>query len=60
MVRSFAQLRNNLAHGSKHHPAAPVTHGRTGDSLKAGHAIIDFVAEFVFKKPDWEAPLGYW
>ncbi|MER9387801.1 hypothetical protein [Mesorhizobium sp. M0435] len=60
MDRSFAQLRNNLAHGSKHRPAAPFTHGRTVDFLKAGHAIIDFVARSVLRKPDWEKPLGYW
>lgn len=60
LARSFGQLRNNLAHGNKHHPAAPFTQGRTAEFLKAGNVFIDFVAGSVFNNPDWEVPLGYW
>ncbi|MEI3854975.1 MULTISPECIES: hypothetical protein [unclassified Ensifer] len=60
LSRSFAQLRNNIAHGSKRHPPRPFTHGRTPAFLKAGHALIDFIAAYVFNRSDWEQPLGEW
>lgn len=42
--RSYAQLRNNVAHGNKAQLPAPFTHERTREFLDAGHQLIHFVA----------------
>ncbi len=57
LSRSFAQLRNNVAHGNKLHMAAPFTYGRTAKFLPAGHALMDFVAIEVCGQPGWKTPI---
>lgn len=42
--RSYAQLRNNVAHGNKAQLPAPFTHDRTKELLKAGRCLIHFIA----------------
>lgn len=42
--RSYAQLRNNVAHGNKAQLPAPFTHDRTREFLEAGRRLIHFVA----------------
>lgn len=42
--RSFAQLRNNVAHGNKAQLPAPFTRDRTWEFLDAGHRLIHFIA----------------
>lgn len=42
--RSYAQLRNNVAHGNKAQLPAPFTHDRTRDFLEAGCQLIHFIA----------------
>lgn len=42
--RSYAQLRNNVAHGNKAQLPAPFTHDRTSEFLEAGHQLIHFIA----------------
>lgn len=59
LTKSYAQLRNNLAHGSKSLQAVQFTHGRSSLYLAAGHAVIDFIGSDVFKNPNWEASLEY-
>ncbi|KSV75983.1 hypothetical protein N185_16175 [Sinorhizobium sp. GW3] len=51
--RSFAQLRNNIAHGNKGLLPAPFTQRRTDRFLIAGHALMEFVAVTVLGYPDW-------
>jgi hypothetical protein len=57
--RSYAQLRNNIAHGNKIQLAAPFTLDRTQQFLHAGHALIDFIAGDIFEVPHWETPLRF-
>ena len=57
LSRSFAQLRNNVAHGNKHQMASPFTYGRTVEFLQAGHTLMDFVAIQVFGETDWNTPI---
>ena len=42
--RSYAQLRNNVAHGNKAQLPAPFTQDRTREFLEAGHRLIHFIA----------------
>ena len=42
--RSYAQLRNNVAHGNKSQLAAPFRQGKTEEFLVAGENLIHFVA----------------
>ena len=42
--RSYAQLRNNVAHGNKAQLAAPFRHGKTEEFLVAGENLIYFIA----------------
>lgn len=57
--RSFAQLRNNIAHGNKAHLPAPFTQSRTEQFLDGGERLIDFIAVQVFGDPGWEQPIIY-
>lgn len=57
LSRSFAQFRNNIAHGNKGQMPAPFTYGRTQEFLRAGHALIKFVSAEVLNEPDWETPI---
>ncbi|QKD03474.1 hypothetical protein EB235_19825 [Mesorhizobium loti R88b] len=57
LARSYAQLRNNVAHGNKHQMPAPFTYQRTLEFLPAGHALMDFVATQVFDEADWNTPI---
>lgn len=59
ITRSFAQLRNNVAHGNKGQMTAPFTHDRTEKFLRAGFAFIEFIAEEVFGDPTWETPIAF-
>ena len=59
LSRSFAQLRNNLAHGNKAQMPAPFTYDRTEKFLAAGDALIDFIAAHVFDAPHWETPITF-
>lgn len=59
LTRSFAQLRNNIAHGSKGNPPRPFTHGRTPLFLSAGHAMMTFLTEGLFPGQYWDEPLNY-
>ncbi|WP_245710326.1 hypothetical protein [Albimonas donghaensis] len=43
--RSYAQLRNNVAHGNKAQLPAPFTLNRTRQFLEAGHQLIHFIVE---------------
>jgi hypothetical protein len=43
--RSYAQLRNNVAHGNKAQLAAPFRHKKTEEFLVAGEKLILFIAE---------------
>lgn len=42
--RSYAQLRNNVAHGNKAQLAAPFRQGKTAEFLAAGENLIHFIA----------------
>jgi hypothetical protein len=59
LSRSFAQLRNNIAHGNKAQMPAPFTRDRTAQFLEAGDALIDFMAREVFDEPGWETPIVF-
>jgi len=59
LSRSFAQLRNNVAHGNKAQMTAPFTLGRTEGFLNAGDNLIEFIAEHVFHNPDWQTPIMF-
>ena len=51
LTRSYAQLRNNIAHGNKAHLTAQFTHDRTERFIAAGKALIDFIARQIFSDP---------
>jgi hypothetical protein len=57
--RSYAQLRNNVAHGNKAQLPAPFTHGRTREFLKAGHCLINFVAGAHSSDETWSYPVQF-
>jgi hypothetical protein len=57
--RSYAQLRNNVAHGNKAQVPAAFTHERTMEFLEAGNALIDFIAVTVCGSLHWEAPIHF-
>ncbi|MDX8470323.1 hypothetical protein RFM26_32095 [Mesorhizobium sp. VK23B] len=57
LTRSYAQLRNNVAHGNKHQMPAPFTHDRTAQFLPAGLALMNFIANQVFLESDWDTPI---
>lgn len=59
LVRSYAQLRNNIAYGNKAQLPAPFTHSRTTEFLDAGDALIDFIAQTLFGGVDWETPITF-
>ena len=42
--RSYAQLRNNVAHGNKAQLAAPFRQGKTEEFLVSGENLIHFIA----------------
>lgn len=57
--RSYSQLRNNIAHGNKAQLPAAFTHDRTIDFLKAGNALIDYIACTIFGDAGWETPIAF-
>ncbi|PBC21281.1 MULTISPECIES: hypothetical protein [unclassified Mesorhizobium] len=57
LSRSYAQLRNNAAHGNKHQMPAPFTYDRTARFLPAGIALMNFIANRVFSEIDWDTPI---
>ena len=59
LSRSYAQLRNNIAHGNKFQLASPFTQDRTLHFITAAHALIDFITRDVFRSPHWETPLVF-
>ena len=58
-TRSFAQLRNNNAHGNKALMPAPFTYERTGQFIAAGHALMNFVGQTIFNRDDWDGPIAF-
>ncbi len=58
-TRSFAQLRNNIAHGNKALIPAAFTYERTGQFIAAGHALMDFVGQAIFNRGDWDGPIAF-
>lgn len=59
LTRSFAQLRNNIAHGNKAYTLAPFTQKRTEEFINAGHALVDFIAKDIFSQEHWELPIEF-
>jgi hypothetical protein len=59
VTRSFAQLRNNIAHGNKSHMAAAFTADRTEKFIDAGNNFMNFVANELFNEIDWEQPIVF-
>ena len=57
--QSFAQLRNNVAHGNKAQLPAPFTHHRTMEFLEGGFELIEFIATEIFGARDWESPIVF-
>lgn len=51
--RSYAQLRNNVAHGNKAQLPAPFTYGRTKEFLEAGRHLINFIAKAHSPNDNW-------
>ncbi|RZS76894.1 hypothetical protein EV217_5126 [Phyllobacterium myrsinacearum] len=59
LTKSFAQFRNNIAHGSKGNPPRPFTHGRTPVFLAAGHNLMNFLTAGLFDGWYWDEELHY-
>ena len=51
--RSYAQLRNNVAHGNKAQLPAPFTHERTREFIEAGCLLIHFIARAHSSDDTW-------
>ena len=51
--RSYAQLRNNVAHGNKAQLPAPFTQDRTIEFLQAGRQLIHFIARAHSSDETW-------
>jgi hypothetical protein len=59
MSRSYAQLRNNIAHGNKAQMSAPFTHDRTEEFIISAHALIDFIATEIMRCAHWETEIYF-
>ncbi|WP_299648436.1 hypothetical protein [uncultured Tateyamaria sp.] len=57
--RSYAQLRNNVAHGNKAQLPAPFTHNRTKDLLEAGHCLIHFIGGAYSHDDSWSYAIQF-
>ncbi|NOC91923.1 hypothetical protein GS614_08335 [Ruegeria sp. HKCCD6604] len=57
--RSYARLRNNVAHGNKAQLPAPFTHERTKEFLEAGHCLIHFVARAHAADDSWSYAIQF-
>ncbi|AUQ97647.1 MULTISPECIES: hypothetical protein [Phaeobacter] len=57
--RSYAQVRNNVAHGNKAQLSAPFTHDRTKDLLEAGHHLIHFIAGEYSSDESWSNAIQF-
>ncbi|RDD65289.1 hypothetical protein DU478_15390 [Thalassococcus profundi] len=57
--RSYAQLRNNVAHGNKAQLSAPFTHDRTREFLEAGHHLIHFIAGEYSSDESWSYAIQF-
>lgn len=57
--RSYAQLRNNIAHGNKSQLPAPFTHDRTEQFLEAGRCLIHFVAGAHSSNDSWSYEIQF-
>lgn len=57
--RSYAQLRNNVAHGNKAQLAAPFTRDRTEEFLQAGHRLIHFIADTYSSDHAWSYKIQF-
>lgn len=57
--RSYAQLRNNVAHGNKVQLPAPFTHERTGQLLEAGRCLIHFIAGAHSSNNNWNYEIQF-
>lgn len=54
LKKGLAQLRNNIAHGSKALPHMDVEQGRVESLLEAGTALMGFIAKELFSDNNWE------
>lgn len=59
LTRSFAQLRNNIAHGSKSHLPAQFTSERTRQFVIASTGLIEFIALEIMQDKNWEEPIYF-
>lgn len=59
LSRSFAQFRNNIAHGNKATIPTAFTKGRTQEFINAGDELINFITEKIFKEKDWLLPIEF-
>lgn len=59
LSKSFAQLRNNIAHGNRVHLPSHFTQGRTEQFIDAGYSIMNFIAEEVLQIRNWEEPIYF-
>ena len=57
--RSYAQLRNNVAHGNKAQLPAPFTHDRTREFLEAGRRLIHFIAGAHSSDANWSNAIQF-
>ena len=59
LCRGYSQLRNNIAHGNKEQVPAPFTIERTIQFIRAGDALVDFIAQELFAEVAWERPIVF-
>lgn len=59
LTRSFAQLRNNIAHGNKSHMPSQFTQDRTEKFITAGRSLMNFIASEVFEIKQWREPIQF-
>lgn len=59
LTRSYAQLRNNIAHGNKGYLLSQFTQDRTEKFIEAGNKFMDFIAKDVFGNNSWEEPITF-
>lgn len=59
LSKSFAQLRNNIAHGNKSLLPSPFTEKRTEYFIDAGNALMDFIVNDFYNCQDWDGPIHF-
>ncbi len=58
LINSFAQLRNNVAHGSKAHPSNSAP-DRARKLVREGNALMTFIAKDVLHVDSWEEDIFF-